>query len=171
MGPFSLATSRSKDQSTAASAFLEERELLISVACRIVENRAIAEEIVQESWLRWIQKEYAACDARPIFRRIVSNLALDSVRRRQRETLILRQTTCSEQDCRDAERVIIAREDLRRMIEALNTLPPRTVTAFRLSRLEGRTYADIARELDTVPSRIHGYVVKALATIATVLIE
>ncbi|MEM6578330.1 MAG: sigma-70 family RNA polymerase sigma factor [Pseudomonadota bacterium] len=153
------------------SAFVEDREALIGVACRIVDSRAVAEELVQESWLRWAQTDYAARDARPIFRRIVSNLAFDWVRRRRTETLILRQTAPAEQDPRDAERVVLAREDLRRMVAALNTLPPRTVTAFRLSRVEGKTYAEIARHLDTVPSRVHGYVVKALATIAVVLID
>lgn len=170
-GDDSLATSEPNDQPAAVSAFLEEREILIAAACRIVESRAVAEEIVQESWLRWTQKDYASGDARPVFRRIVSNLAVDWVRRRRRETLILRQTTRSEQDCRDAERIVIAREDLQQMIAALAALPPRTVTAFRMSRLEGKTYAEIARQLDTVPSRVHGYVVKALATIATVLID
>lgn len=145
--------------------------MLISVACRIVESRAIAEELVQESWLRWAQKNYASGDARPVFRRIVSNLAFDWVRRRRTENLILRQTTRAEQDPRDAERVILAREDLRLMVKALGTLPPRTVTAFRMSRLDGKTYAEIAEQLDTVPSRVHGYVVKALATIAVVLID
>ena len=162
---------RTKKHPEALTTFVEDRETLISVACRIVESRADAEELVQESWLRWAQKEYAAHDANPVFRRIVSNLAFDWVRRRRTEAIVLRQTTRLEQDPRDAERVILAREDLRRMVEAVNTLPPRTVKAFRLSRLEGKTYAEIARELDTVPSRVHGYVVKALATIAVILID
>ncbi|MEM9238734.1 MAG: sigma-70 family RNA polymerase sigma factor [Pseudomonadota bacterium] len=166
-----MKTPAQNDQIVAVAAFVEEREALIYTAARIVESRAVAEEIVQESWLRWKQKDYSAADARPVFRRIVSNLALDWVRRRRNETLILRQTTQYEQDCRDAERIIIAREDVAQMVVALSTLPPRTVTAFRMSRLEGKTYAEIARHLDTVPSRVHGYVTRALATIAVVLMD
>lgn len=162
--------SRSSEDTGLAS-YLRDQELLISVACRIVHERAVAEELVQESWLRWVQKEYDVKQARPIFRRIVSNLALDWLRRRRNETVLLQLNAPSELDFRDAERVVLARDELRRMVRALNKLPPRTVTAFRLSRVEGLTYREIADRLDTVPSRVHGYVVKALATIAVELMD
>ncbi|MEM6482603.1 MAG: hypothetical protein AAF681_12200, partial [Pseudomonadota bacterium] len=43
--------------------FVDEQDKLIAIALRIVESRAVAEEVVQESWLRWQRHGYAAEDA------------------------------------------------------------------------------------------------------------
>lgn len=74
-------------------------------------------------------------------------------------------------DPRDAERIVIAREEVRKLTRALQELDPRVVTAFRLHRVEGLTMAQIADRLDTVPSRVHAYVVKALTHITCRLME
>ncbi|MEM9044225.1 MAG: sigma-70 family RNA polymerase sigma factor [Pseudomonadota bacterium] len=155
----------------ALSSFVEDREFLIAAACRIVENRAIAEELVQDSWLRWQQRTYPAYEARPILRSIVANLARDWLRRQKTERDYLNRQVTWDDDKRDAERILIARQDLRCIVEALDRLPERTVTAFRMSRIDGLTYAQIAERLDTVPSRVHGYVAKALAQVTLSLLD
>ena len=65
----------------ALTTFLRHREKLIAKACRIVESRAIAEEFVQDSWLRWHERQYPPQKSQQILRRIVRNLALDWLRR------------------------------------------------------------------------------------------
>ncbi|MEM6659307.1 MAG: sigma-70 family RNA polymerase sigma factor [Pseudomonadota bacterium] len=155
----------------ALKTFLQERELLISVACSIVQSRAIAEELVQDSWLRWIERTYPDDKALPIFRRIVANLARDWYRRKRTETLVLSAQAHEPQYQLDTERVVIARQDLAIIVSALESLPSRNVAAFRMSRVDGLTYAEIAKRMDTVPSRIHGYVVKTLAHLTVCLME
>ncbi|MEM8553498.1 MAG: sigma-70 family RNA polymerase sigma factor [Pseudomonadota bacterium] len=155
----------------ALATFVDDREFLITAACRIVENRDIAEELVQESWLRWSEKNYRHCDARPIFYRIVSNLALDWVRRGRTERIALGLGVFDSNDTRDGERFVMARQELDVIVKTLYSLPPRVSQAFRMNRLHGMTYADIAKKLDTVPSRAHGYVAKALAAIALELMD
>ena len=162
-----------KDQSCnpALQDFVTDREQLISIAYRIVQSREIAEELVQESWLRWDRRDYPAEKARPIFRIIVANLARDWNRRRRTETVVLDAMYLSGEDTRDGERIVIARQDVLKRARALEECDPRVVIAFRLSRLEGMKLVDIAERLNTVPSRIHSYVVKALTHITLTLTE
>lgn len=151
--------------------FIDDRERLITIAFRIVGSRAVAEELVQESWLRWHGRGYAADKATPIFRKIVKNLALDWNRRSIKESQIIESIVQVFDDCRDAERIVIARNELNTIVQALEELEPRVALAFRLNRVEGLTLTEIAKRLDTVPSRIHGYVVKGLSHITFRLME
>ena len=156
-------TSRQMDE--GLQTYIEDRDQLITVALRIVNNRAVAEELVQESWFRWDGSNYPTDKAAPIFRRIVKNLALDWYRRSRHERAILSSLLINHSDPRDAERVLMARQDILELIRALEELDARVVCAFRMHRLEHLTMAQIARELDTVPSVIHKYLVKALVHI------
>lgn len=136
---------RQTDQ--ASVIFVREREKLISIACRVVESRAVAEELVQDSWLRWQEKNYAAKDALPIFRQIVSNLALDWHRRRRFERGLLADQFFAEEEMPSSERVLAARQDLRVIVAALSELPKRHVTAFRMHMVDGYTYKEIGHRL------------------------
>ncbi|MEM9910608.1 MAG: RNA polymerase sigma factor [Pseudomonadota bacterium] len=151
--------------------YVDERDKLIAIALRIVHSRAVAEELVQESWLRWDSSNYPSQKALPIFRRIVTNLARDWRRRNRLELSILENLALTFEDPRDAERVVIARQEIKKLIRALEELDPRMVTAFRLHRVEGKTMTEIASELGTVPSNIHRYIVGALSHITYRLME
>lgn len=154
-----------KPGNSALQSFVRDRDVLIAIALRIVESRAVAEELVQESWLRWDRRDYPDDKAKPIFRSIVANLARDWSRRQRLETHILDAFVDLQEDSRDGERIVIARQEVKKMVRSLEELDPRIVTAFRLSRIDGLTLSQIAAQLDTVPSRIHSYIVKALTHI------
>ena len=151
--------------------FLRDREKLISIACSIVHDQAIAEDLVPDSWLRWERSSYPARDARTIFRVTVANLARDWRRRQRIEFEILKYHTEASKELRDAERVVVARQELRKIVAALEELPPRMVTAFRMRRIDGCTYPEIARHLDTVPSRVYDYVTKVVAHLTLALLD
>ncbi|MEM8576088.1 MAG: sigma-70 family RNA polymerase sigma factor [Pseudomonadota bacterium] len=137
---------------TALDQYLVKREQLVAMACRLVESRAIAEEIVQESWLRWQSQSYSEDSAKPILRRIVRNLALDCYRRQRLENQVLTFYASQQEEAPDSERVVGARQDLLRIVAVLQKLEPRAVTAFRLHRIDGMPYAKIARKLGVSPS-------------------
>lgn len=149
----------------ALSTFLSDREKLIAIACRVVESRAVAEELVQDSWLRWNRKRYPAERALPIFRRIVSNLALDWARRRQSERQILADDPFGDLQSPSSEHVVIARDELAHVVTALGRLPKRTVTAFRLHFVDGLPYAEVGRRLGISLSRAHALAEDALVEI------
>lgn len=151
---FVKATRDVTDQATAT--FIREREKLIAIACQVVESRAIAEELVQDSWLRWHEKDYPSAEALPVFRQIVVNLARDWTRRRRKEHSLLTELffdTDSASPC--SERVLLARQDLKQVIALLSQLPRRSVTAFRMHLVDGRTYREIGEHLGISVTRAY----------------
>ncbi|MEM8836477.1 MAG: sigma-70 family RNA polymerase sigma factor [Pseudomonadota bacterium] len=153
----------------ALTTFIKEREVLISVALRVVRSRAVAEELVQDSWLRWAHKNYPSDKALPIFRRIVSNLAKDWTRSNRTEEQILFDLKLYEDVDVDSERIVIARQELLRVVRVLESLPEKTVTAFRLRLVDGLTFTEIGTRLNLSRFRAHGLVKHALAVVTCVL--
>lgn len=131
----------------AATVFVNEREVLIELACRIVESRAVAEEIVQESWLRWQGRDYKSSHARPIFRRIVSNLATDWYRSRRAERGLLSDVYAIQSHHPSTEAAVIARNELAIVVKTFLKMSDKHIKAFRMRTLEGSTYAEIAAAL------------------------
>ncbi|MEM8793933.1 MAG: RNA polymerase sigma factor [Pseudomonadota bacterium] len=153
----------------ALTTFIAERERLIAIALRMVKSRAIAEELVQDSWLRWATKSYPSDKALPIFSRIVSNLAKNWLKARQTEHGILSDLKLLEDVDFDSERIVIAREELKRVIGFLETLPDRTVRAFHMRFIDGLTFAEISKRLDMSLSQAHGLVMDTLIRLTKVL--
>lgn len=149
----------------ALSAYVEQRDTLIAIAARIVENQAVAEELVQDSWLRWLAKDYPSDKATPILRRIVSNLALDWSRSRRVERLALEEFCVDDRSAASSERVVIARQEIRAVVAVLERMPKRTVRAFRYRFIDGLTYAEIGRRLNISLSRSHALIEDALVEI------
>ncbi|MEM9370733.1 MAG: sigma-70 family RNA polymerase sigma factor [Pseudomonadota bacterium] len=148
------------------SAFITSRRDLVALAHSIVGNRSIAEELVQDSWLIWSRKDYPHDRAAQILKRIVLNLARDRYRRNRIEWKFLANGLVQQEPVPDSERVYIARETLEQVVAALSELPERTLAAFRMRRLDGKTYAQIAEQLGIAPSRAHQLVCNALVHIA-----
>ncbi|MEM9911611.1 MAG: RNA polymerase sigma factor [Pseudomonadota bacterium] len=157
------------DQST--DAFLRERKSLIALACTIVNNEAVAEDLIQDSWLRWSGKTYPSDKARPILRRIVANLAKDWQKKQRNERHALSAHLLTLDNAPDTERVVIAKQDLERVVVALGELPPKMLKAFSLHRVEGLTYVQIGKEIGTVPSRAFTLVEEAMVHLAMRLSE
>lgn len=65
---------------SAESVFTGLRPLLFSVAYRLLGRPADAEDVVQESWLRFAQAVEAVRDPRPWLIRVVTRLCLDQLR-------------------------------------------------------------------------------------------
>ncbi|MEM0944261.1 MAG: RNA polymerase sigma factor, partial [Pseudomonadota bacterium] len=128
--------------------------------------RAIAEELVQDSWLRWHGRSYPEADAPSIFRTIVANLARDWWRRQRRERVGQQALALVAETAPGTERVVIARDDLARVVAALEKLPPRTRAAFRMSWHDGIPLAEIGRKLGVSKPRAHQLVHRALVALA-----
>lgn len=148
------------------SEFTVERDDLLALARSVVGHGDVAEDIVQDSWIRWSQHSYPVDRSKPILRKIVANLARDWLRKKKRERAGLFATSLLEETAPDAERIVIARQDLARAVRALKRLPKRTLLAFKMRRLEGLTYVEIGRHLDVSPARAYQLATKALARVA-----
>jgi DNA-directed RNA polymerase specialized sigma24 family protein len=76
---------------TDQQTFADHRNLLFSVAYRILGSAADAEDVVQDAWFKWSADDRAqVSDPKAYLARIVSNLSMERPRstRHQRETYV-----------------------------------------------------------------------------------
>ena len=97
--------------------------------------------------------------------RVAGNLAIDTLRRDGRianDFIYLEAADAVADPTPSQETHAIARQRLRRLEAALDELPPRPRLALLLNRVEGRTFAEIARRLGVSESMVAKYIAQAL---------
>jgi RNA polymerase sigma-70 factor (TIGR02957 family) len=138
--------------------FVSHRTLLFTVAYEMLGSAADAEDVVQETWLRWAGVDRAEVrDARAYLVRIVTRQALNRLRtvaRRREEYVgewlpepVLTSPDVAE-DVEFAESVSIA------MLTVLETLAPAERAVFVLREVFDLPYADIAAAVDKTPAAV-----------------
>jgi RNA polymerase sigma-70 factor (TIGR02957 family) len=131
--------------------FNEHRDLLISVAYRVLGSVTDAEDAVQEAWLRWSGVNHSGvADPRAFLVRITTRLAIDRLRRAKarRESYIgpwLPEPVITAPDV--AEDVALAESVSMAMLVVLETLSPLERAVFVLREAFGMPYAEIAEIL------------------------
>ncbi len=147
--------------------YIEHREQLLSYANRIVRDRASAEDVVQEAWLRFSTRSgQDGPIAQPLayLYAIVRNLALNWTNRAARHDPVPVPGPTMESvptDEPSVERVLYYRDELRLLQEAIAELPERTQTAFYLYRIDGWTLQQVADRLGVSVVRAHQLVKEA----------
>ncbi|MGH3579034.1 MAG: RNA polymerase sigma-70 factor [Mycobacterium sp.] len=144
----------SADQQT----FGDHRNLLFSIAYRILGSAADAEDVVQDAWFKWSAADRGqVADPKAYLARIVSNLSMDRLRssQRQRETYLgpwlpepILTTTDTADDIAAAESVSMA------MLVVLETLSPLERAVFVLKEVFDFSYAEIADAVDRSESAV-----------------
>lgn len=158
----------------ALSLYLSHRSELVNYASGIVGCRARAEDVVQEAWLRFGGAVEGRSGegrglAEPVgyLYRIVRNLAVDGRRRQVREQRLMEADTETDVDMRADEKPspeaeVLARDELRRLAEAMAELPDRTRIALEMHRFKGATIKEIAGHLGISAGLVHGLLVDGL---------
>jgi RNA polymerase sigma-70 factor (ECF subfamily) len=137
---------------TAENAFAEHRALLFTVAYEMLGSAVDAEDVLQESWLRWAGVDHAEVrDPRAYLVRIVTRQALNRLRtlQRQRETYVgpwLPEPLVTAPDV--AEDVELAESVSFAMLVVLETLTPLERAVFVLREVFGFDYDEIAAATD-----------------------
>lgn len=144
------------------SVFLAQRTPLLRTLARMIDNASIAEELVQETYLRvartLLQRPIEHLE--PFLFQTGRNLALDHLRRLRRQARTLQddvaedvlQAVPSAQP--SAEDSLHAEQLLERLDASLRHLSPRQQQIFVLSRVHGCGSADIAKQLAVSPSTV-----------------
>lgn len=134
-----------------------------------VGHRQDAEDIAQESWARITaatQGDRTAIDnVRGYLFRIARNLIVDH-RRRAASTVEIKADEAVLDRVADPrpspEAALITRDELRRMDRIMAAMPARPREVFRLSRIEGLSFAEIGRKLGTSRQTVHEHMTRAL---------
>src|SRR5215204_3854861 len=131
----------------SARVFNEHRDLLISIAYRILGSVTDAEGTVQEAWLRWSKVDPAEIsNPRAFLVRVTTRLAIDRLRRAKtrRESYVgpwLPEPILT--GCDVAEDVALAESVSMAMLVVLETLTPLERAVFVLREAFGMPYAEI----------------------------
>ncbi len=140
--------------------FMDCRQRLLNLATRILGCHHSAEDVVQDAYVKMIQAS-AECEIKhPVsyLHQIVRNLAIDRFRRMAWETHNFANENDGLQISEPAqipETILIGRQHVRMISEALAELPKRTQTAFALYSVDGYTQREIAKKLDVSPTLVN----------------
>jgi RNA polymerase sigma factor (sigma-70 family) len=155
-------SSVSVSQSRFNEVFLTQRVVLLRTLQRMVSNPSTAEDLVQETYLRVTRAltERAIDHLEPFVYQTARNLALDHLRaqRVQGRTMVedvplaVMHNVIEPQST--AEDATHAKRLLERLTTSLSQLTPRQQKIFSLSRLDGRSYLEIAEQLGVSPSTV-----------------
>ena len=144
--------------SEATDAFLEHRNLLFTVAYEMLGSAADAEDVLQETWLRWSAVDLSEVrDVRAYLVRIATRLALNRIRTlaRRRESYVgpwLPEPLLTAPDV--AEDVELADSVSTAMLMVLETLSPTERAVFVLREVFDLSYDEIAAAVDKTPAAV-----------------
>jgi RNA polymerase sigma factor (sigma-70 family) len=129
--------------------YLRQREALVRFLTQRTRDRALAEDLAQEAWLRVSQAGAASAIENPqaYLYRVASNLVIDHARAADRRRLTrgeIDEILQVPEDGPDPEKVAIDRSELQHMLSLLRELPERQRAILLMSRLDRLTHHEIA---------------------------
>jgi RNA polymerase sigma-70 factor (ECF subfamily) len=150
--------------------FVAHRSLLFTVAYEMLGSAADAEDVVQETWLRWVSVDQAGVrDPRAFLVRIVTRKALDRLRAlaRRREDYVgewLPEPLLTSPDV--AEDVELADSLSMAMLLVLETLTPTERAVFVLHDVFDLGYDELAEAIEKSPAAVRQIEHRARAHVA-----
>jgi RNA polymerase sigma-70 factor (ECF subfamily) len=154
----------------ATEAFLAYRSLLFTVAYEMLGSAADAEDVLQETWLRWVGVDLGVVrDQRAYLVRIATRQALSRLRTlgRRKESYVgpwLPEPLLTAPDV--AEDVELADSVSMAMMLVLETLTPVERAVFVLREVFGLEYGEIAGAVDKAPAAVRQIAHRARAHVA-----
>ncbi|QLF93810.1 RNA polymerase sigma factor [Pseudomonas sp. ABC1] len=136
----------------------------------------LAADLTQESFLRLAEQKHGErIENVPAYLyRTAQNLLINHHRQQRCHKTDLasdEQLAEVESNDRALEDVVAARQRVERLQRAMDELPPRTREIFRLNRIEGLTYTQVARMLEVSDSTVQKHLAMALAHVMERLLD
>ena len=154
----------------ATGAFVAYRNLLFTVAYEMLGSAADAEDVLQETWLRWAGVDLGAVrDQQAYLVRITTRQALDRLRtlRRRKESYVgpwLPEPLLTAPDV--AENVELAESVSMAMLLVLETLTPAERAVFVLREVFDLGYGEMAEAVGKTPAAVRQIAHRARAHVA-----
>ncbi|MEU5870772.1 RNA polymerase sigma-70 factor [Glycomyces sp. NPDC047369] len=155
---------------TATGVFVAHRNLLFTVAYEMLGSAADAEDVLQETWLRWMRVDHAAVEEpRAYLVRIATRQSLDRLRHlsRRRESYFgpwLPEPLLTAPDV--ADDVELAESVSMAMLLVLETLGPTERAVFVLREVFDLGYDEIAEAVGKTPAAVRQIARRARAHVA-----
>ena len=132
-------------------------------ALTYLKQRALAQEVTQDVFLKiWGAREkLPALDNFSNYLFIISRNEIISALRKKGQTLNSPDDDLPA-DLLTPEEQLQYKESYSRLLNAINQLPPTRRLVFKMSRLEGRSYEEIGKELGISRNGVKDHIIKAL---------
>ncbi|CAN7517734.1 sigma-70 family RNA polymerase sigma factor [Variovorax paradoxus] len=156
---------------TLAEVFIANRAQLLRVARRIVRTAELADDVVQDAYLKITDGPCVRKADRPIGYccQVVRNVALDCCRRHTVEanyrTFDVDVEALDVAGAPTPDRLMRERQAIQAIDKVLAGLPARTRLVFELYRLEGLTQREIAQRLGCALGLVNGLIAEAAQAI------
>lgn len=151
------------------SVYLRQLKFLRDMLKKRTNSHELAEDVLQETWLRLSTIESRAYDvrnSRAFILRVANNIAIDLLRKEQRHNKICLSDDEILQTIADTaptpETYAIDRDHLRQLVYAMLQLPPKPRAALLLARCDLLTHYEIAQRLSVSESMVARYLAQAL---------
>ncbi len=163
------------EESPLVRVFLVKRENLLLFLAARTRSMAAAEDLVQDLYLKAAAVEVDVQSPAAMLYRMAANLLIDHVRSAQRgarrgaEWRQETRTAVGGEDVVDepaADEVVIGKQRLRQLAEAVAALPPQMGRAFRLHKLEGLSQAQTAEAMGVSVKMIEQHIQAAIRNLS-----
>lgn len=157
-----------QDVSRLIASFRENYQDLLRFLTRRTGSAERAADVAQDTYVRLAAISPATLEIenpRAFVYRVAGNLAIDTMRREGRiaaDSTFLEAGEAVPDPAPSPEAASLARERLRLLEAALDELPSRARLALLLSRVEGRSFAEIAVQFQVSESMVAKYIAQAL---------
>lgn len=133
----------------------------------------IAEDITQKLFVKvWLKKELIDADKKFIFYvlQIANNLVYDFYRKISRDQKLQEEVIAiSTELYSHTEEELIFKESKAIIDNAIAALPPQQQLVFTLCKIEGKSYAEVGRQLGISTSTISNHIVQATKSLKVIL--
>ncbi|GAA4402753.1 RNA polymerase sigma-70 factor [Nibrella viscosa] len=148
---------------------------LCSHAIRFVHNREVAEDLVADVFYAFYTQELhrqITTSYRSYLFRAVRNRAYNYIRwDLSRQEPLLTDADWADAEAAQPDHLMVQDEFYLALEEAIGQLPPQRQKVLLLSRFEGKKQKEIADELSLAPKTVENHLLRALATLRTILTE
>jgi RNA polymerase sigma-70 factor (ECF subfamily) len=140
-------------------------ERLHGFLLKLLKIDTAAVEILQDTFVKvWTHR--AQIDPQQSFRsylfRIAENAACDFFRKAGRDKKLREKLiSIASSQYKHVEEQAMVKEEVQHLYAAINALPPQRRQVFQLVKMEGKSYAEVSRELNISASTISDHIVKA----------
>lgn len=157
------------DEKAFSLLFYHYKDKLYSYALRLTEEEELAEEMVQDAFLKiWLNradlKKIDSFDA--YLYTVIRNKSYNAIKRRVHEAVILKELSLNMTELQNStEETVIVNNYQKLLQQVINQLPPQQKLIYDLSRIHGLKHDEIAEQLQISKNTVKVHLVKALHTI------